>query len=284
MRYAASNMATARVNGIDLYYETHGDGEPLLWIGGLGANVLEIPHLIDAYSRHFRFVVYDGRGCGRSDKPEHEYTIDGLADDAAALLDQLGVASALVYGSSMGGMVAQELALLHPEKVRALALGCTTGGAVRGARPKPETVERMVGNQSLAGDEALEAGWRLGYSAGFIETNRGWLLATARDAARFAAPRESYLRQVIAAAKHDAWDRLHLIACPVLIIHGADDVMIPVDNAYLLKRRIPQAELLVLPGAGHGYNLEAQELADRLVIDFFQRHGVAAAGEAHAAR
>lgn len=277
-------MAIVRVNGISLYYETHGEGEPLLWIGGLGANVREIPHLIDAYGQHFRFVAYDGRGCGRSDKPADDYTIGGLADDAAALLDALGIASALVYGSSMGGMVAQELALLHPERVGALALGCTTGGAIRGARPKPETVERMVRNQSLTGDEAIEAGFRLGYSAGFIEAKREWLLAMAREAARFAAPREAYMRQVIAAAKHDAWDRLQLIACPVLIIHGADDVLIPVDNAYLLKRHMPQAELQVLPGVGHGYNLEAQELADRLVIDFFQRHSIAAPGEAHAAR
>jgi 3-oxoadipate enol-lactonase len=277
-------MGTARVNGINLYYEEHGEGEPLLWVGGLGANVREIPHLIRSYSRWSRFICFDARGCGRSDKPPDEYSIAGLADDAAALLDHLGVASALVYGSSMGGMVAQELALLHPTKVRALVLGCTTGGAARGSRPSPETVRRIAANQSLTGDAALEAGWRLGYSDGFIERNRDALLAMARDAARFAAPRDSYMRQVIAAAKHDAWERLHLIACPVLIIHGADDVMVPVENAYLLKRHIPHAELQVLPGAGHGYNLEAQELADRLVMDFFRRHGVAAMGEAHFVR
>jgi len=279
------DMPTTRVNGINLYYEVHGEGEPLLWIGGLGANVREIPYLIDSYSRHFRVVVFDGRGCGRSDKPAEDYTIAGFADDAAALLDAIGVGPALVYGSSMGGMIAQEMALLHPAKVRALVLGCTTGGAVRGARPSADTVQKMVRNQSLTGDEALEAGWELGYNRSYIEANRASLLAMARDAAQHAAPREAYLRQVIAAAKHDTWDRLHLIECPVMIIHGSDDVMIPAENAYMLKRHIPHAELQILPGMGHGYNLEAQQLADHLVIDFFRRHaGVASVDGTHAAR
>ena len=264
-------MATARANGIDLYYEVHGEGEPLLWIGGLGANVREIPYLVDAYSKHYRFIAYDGRGCGRSTKPEEDYTIAGLADDAAALLDTIGVQSAYVYGSSMGGMVAQELALLYPERVRALILGCTTPGAVRGARPTAETVQKMVHNQSLTGDEALEAGWELGYSRAYIAANRASLLERARAAAEFAAPREAYLRQVIASAKHDTYERLEQIQCPVMIIHGSDDVMIPVENAWLLKRHIPHAEVMILEGMGHGYNLEAQAQADALVLGFLRR-------------
>jgi pimeloyl-ACP methyl ester carboxylesterase len=271
------------VNGINLYYERRGSGEPLLWIGGLGANLREIPYLFDAYSPHFDMIGFEARGCGRSDKPETDCGIADLADDAAAMLDTLGIERALVYGSSMGGMVAQELVLRHPQRVRALILGCTTAGAIRGAQPSPETIQQMIRNQSLSGDEALEAGWRLGYSDAYIAANREALFARARAAAELAAPRESYMRQVLAAAKHDTYDRLDQIACPVMIIHGSDDVMIPVRNAHLLKERIRHAELHVLEGMGHGYNLEAQALADPLVLDFLQRHA-RTEGAARAAR
>ncbi len=276
-------MPNARVNGIDLYYESHGHGVPLLFISGLGGHVAEVPYLAESYSRHFRFIGFDGRGCGRSDKPEGEYTIPAYADDAAALLDALGVESATVYGSSMGGMVAQELALRHPRRVRALVLGCTTGGA-GGVGPSAETLQAMIRNQSLSGDEAFEAGWRLGYSEAYIARNHDALLALARSSSRFAAPRDSYLRQVVAAARHDAYGRLGAIACPVMIIHGADDVTIPAENARMLKERIPHAELHILEGMGHGYNLEAQEIADELVIDFVRRHGGVAERNASAAR
>ncbi len=271
-------MPTAHVNGIDLYYELHGSGEPLLWIGGLGANIREISYLIDAYRERYQLIVYDGRGCGRSDKPAEDYTIAGLAEDAAGLLDALGIASAFVYGSSMGGMIAQELVLNHPGRVRALILGCTTAGAVNGVRPSEATVQAMIANQALSGDAALEAGWQLGYSQTYIDANRGALLARSRAAAEFAAPRDAYIRQVIAAAKHDTYDRLQYVECPVLIIHASDDVMIPSGNAHLLRRGMPHAELRILEGVGHGYNLEAQAEADALVFDFIARHSGVTAG------
>ncbi|MDP9238987.1 MAG: alpha/beta hydrolase [Chloroflexota bacterium] len=288
-------MPTARVNDCNLYYEIHEPREadarerarslpPLLFINGLGGHLGEIPHLIEAYGRRVRMAVFDSRGCGRSEKPDGDYSIPGFADDAAALLDALGIASAVVYGSSMGGMIAQELVLRHPEKVRALILGCTTAGAIRGAQPSPETIQRMVRNQSLSGDEALVAGWQLGYSRSYIDAHYDVMIASSREASRYGAPRESYMRQVLAAARHDTYDRLQQIACPVMIIHGTDDVMIPAGNAELLKQGIPHAELRLLAGMGHGYNLEAQPQADELVMDFHTRHAGAAESAAHAVR
>jgi pimeloyl-ACP methyl ester carboxylesterase len=288
-------MPYARVNDVNLYYETHEpDGAaaserarampPLLFISGLGGHLGEVPYLLESYGRHVRTIAFDGRGNGRSDKPDGDCTISGLADDTAALLDALGVDRSVVYGSSMGGMIAQELVLRHPHRVPALILGCTTAGAVRGVRPAPETIEKMVRNQSLSGDEAITAGWELGYGRAYIDAHGDEMLARSREASRYSAPPESYMRQVLAAAQHDAYDRLGQIACPVLIIHGSDDVLIPVGNAELLKQGIPHAELRVLRGMGHGYNLEAQAEADALVIDFFMRHCGASEGKTHAAR
>ncbi len=277
-------MPTVRVNDVAIYYERHGAGAPLLFIAGLGANVCETPYLTESYARHFDYIIYDQRGCGRSDKPAGVYSMAAWADDAAALLDALGIESTAVYGSSMGGMVAQELALRHPQRVAALILGCTTGGAVRGERPAPETVQRMVANRALTGDAALAAGWSLGYSAAFIEANHDSLTAISRRAGRYGAPEDSYMRQVLAAAQHDAWDRLHAVACPTLILHGSDDLMIPAGNAHMLAERIPHAELRILEGMGHGYNLEAQDAADALVIDFVRRHASAAAEPSRALR
>jgi len=261
----------ARVNRIRIYYEVHGEGEPLLWVGGLGSNILEIPYIIEEYRKRYRFIVYDGRGNGRSDKPAGEYSIAAFADDAAALLDAIGIESAFVYGTSMGGMVAQELILRYAPKVRALILGCTTAGAIRGERPSPETVDTMIRNQSLGGDEAMEAGWALGYSREFIERNREGMRERSRAAGVHAAPPDSYLRQILASAQHDTYDRLHEVRCPVLIIHGAGDLQIPAGNARLLKERIPHAELRILDGLGHGYNLEGQARADAFVFDFLDR-------------
>jgi pimeloyl-ACP methyl ester carboxylesterase len=276
-------LPRARVNGIELYYEVHGAGEPLLFISGLGGHMAEVPYLRDAYSRHFRYITFDARGCGRSDKPDGEFSIAGFADDAAALLDVLGIESATVYGSSMGGMIAQELVLCHPQKVRALILGCTTGSATRGVHPSPETIQKLMRNQALTGDEAIAAGWELGYSRAYIDRNWDAMMARSRAASEFAAPRESYIRQVIATARHEGLARLERVECPVMIIHGSNDVMIPVGNAHQLKQHLPQAELHILEGMGHGYNLEAQDQADALVIDFVRRHGRPAERVARAA-
>ena len=281
-RYAVS-MPRARVNDIDLYYEVHGQGEPLLFISGLGGHLAEIPHLVESHREHVRFIPFDGRGCGRSDTPAGEYTISGYADDAAGLLDVLGIPAAFVYGSSMGGMVAQELVLRHPRRVRGLILGCTTPGALRGERPANATVQRMIANLSLSGDEALVAGWKLGYSDAYIDANYDAMIARSRQSSQYGAPRDSYLRQVSAAARHDTHDRLHEIACPVMIIHGRDDAMMPVRNAELLKDGIPHAELHILDGMGHGYNLEAQGVADALVLDFVRRHSVGESANADGA-
>ena len=271
-------MATVRVNGVNLYYGDSGSGEPVLMILGASSQVADVPYLVESYSRNLRFIAYDRRGCGRSDDTDSAYGIADLADEAAGLLDKLRLKSAVVYGISLGGMLAQELALRHPAKVRALILGCTTAGIVRGVRPSAETLAAMTRNRSLSGDDAIEAGWPLGYSAAWIAANRESMLARERATARlYPISPASAMRQVIAATKHDTYDRLDQIACPVMLIHGAEDVSIPPGNSGMLAELIPHAELHMLDGLGHGYFLEGQAIADALILDFVER---VVAGEA----
>jgi pimeloyl-ACP methyl ester carboxylesterase len=265
-------MPYVSINRANIYYENHGAGEPLLYIGGIGGHTAEAEHLAQAYASRLRFIAFDARGCGRSGGAAPAETIAAHADDAAAVMDALRIESAFVYGSSLGGMVAQELAIRHPRRVRALILGSTTAGAMRGQVPSMRTLRKLVRNQALSGREAMIANWELGYSRPYIEANYEAMLARRRRLAPYATRRSTYLRQAFAAARHDAWGRLHRITCPVLILHGQRDLLVPLRNARRMKQRMPHAELHVFAGMGHGFHLEAQAEADAIVFDFIRRH------------
>ena len=136
-------MPILKANGIHIYYETHGAGDPLLLIMGLGANstawFLQVPE----FSKHYQVIAFDNRGAGRSDKPNEPYTIMQMADDAAGLMEELGVQSAHVFGMSLGGMIAQELTLRHPARVRTLVLGGTMAGGPQAIRAGPRSPRRL---------------------------------------------------------------------------------------------------------------------------------------------
>src|SRR5258707_1069095 len=121
-------MATAKINGIEIYYEVHGSGEPLLLIIGLGTNATGWYLQIPGFSKEYRVIAFDNRGAGRSENPNEPYTMPQMAEDAIGVLDTLGVDAAHVFGMSLGGMIAQELALRHPERVKTLSLGGTMCG------------------------------------------------------------------------------------------------------------------------------------------------------------
>ena len=271
----------ADANGARLYYEVYGEGEPLLLIMGLGANHLAWASHVPAYAREFQVIVFDNRGTGQSDFPEDvDFTIPLMADDAAALLDALGVDRAHVYGVSMGGMIAQELALRHPRRLRSLILGATWPGGPDAVPPEMETLRLLVDWGAAAGRVASPAFLDVLYSPGYLAEHGSELLEGFGRYADYpqTAP-EAYVAQLGAAARHDTYDRLPDIAAPTLVIHGTADPLVPAANGRILAERIPRAGLVLLEGARHGYLQEKQAEADAAVLSFLRAHSEEAAAE-----
>ena len=265
-------MPKVRVADINIHYETYGQGEPLVLIMGLGGGSSLWWRQVDFFSPEYRVVVYDSRGVGRTDKPDTPYSMDMLVGDAVGLLERLGIASAHIYGVSMGGMVAQELALRYPELVSSLALGATTCGGGHAAMPSQETLQKLFGIMTLSPEEAVKVATSVTFSPTFIERHpdkiNDWLIKGAESPP---SPM-GFKRQAEAAAGFDTYDRLPQIRVPTLILAGTADQLIPSDNSRILASRIPNAKLVLFEGAGHGYLWEAEEEANRTVHDFLRKH------------
>ncbi len=249
-----------------LAWTRHGSGPPLLLVMGLQLPAAAWGETAVRLAERFSVIAVDNPGAGASPVDPGRLTTGRLADGLAAVLDQAGVAEASVYGVSLGGMVAQELALRHPRRVRALVLGCTWPGGRSAVLPSRAVLRRLVGASSGDGDPLLVSP---AYAAARRAAGeRPEPLLT--DGA--AAPRAA-LRQFLAAATHDANGRLARLDLPALILHGSADRVVPVANARLLAASIPGAELVVYQGVGHAYPLEVGERALADVVGFLERRG-----------
>jgi pimeloyl-ACP methyl ester carboxylesterase len=226
--------------------EERGSGFPVLLVMGLGYGRWAWEPLVGPLSERHRVVWYDNRGIGESDKPAGPYSAADLAADAVQVLDERGIERAHVVGTSLGGMVAQELALSHPERVEKLALLCTTGGGAGGFPFPEQTLRLMAEAPSLAPDVAMRR---------FVEnavSARGELVETlvARRAANPPDP-AGWQAQAAASASFDAWDRVASIDKQTLLLAGDEDNVVDWRNSQLLAERIPGARLQVFPGVGH---------------------------------
>jgi len=265
-------MPKTRVADINIHYDTYGQGEPLVLIMGLGGGSSMWWRQVAFFSPEYQVVTFDSRGVGLTDKPDTPYSMDMLVDDAAGLLERLGIASAHVYGVSMGGMVAQELALRYPKLVSSLMLGATTCGGEHAVMPPQQTLQELFGIMSLAPAEAVKVSTAMTFSATFIERHpekiHEWLVKGAESPP---SP-TGFKRQAEAAAGFDTYDRLPQIGVPTLVMAGTADQLIPAENSRILVSRIPNAKLVLFEGAGHGYLWEAEEEANRTVRDFLKQH------------
>jgi len=268
-------MPTVRANGIDLYFEEHGSGEPLLLIMGWGGNAATWQPQIPGLAEHYRLIVFDNRGAGRSSAPDEPYTIRQMAADTLGLLDALEVARAHVFGISMGGMIAQELALEQPGRVASLVLGCTSPGGERAAGAAQFHAEISTFRQTVDDD-----GPDLEWFAQFLRrlwTNEALVKSDPRlqdfvfSIIRFPPSPHGMRRQADAIAQHDALDRLHAISVPTLVTTGGEDTLIDPENSELLAELIPNAELRVFEGLRHAFHLERPDLINPMIVQFIDR-------------
>jgi len=238
--------------GPTVHYVRRGEGEPLLLIQGMSGNHLAWGEpFLGELERDFDIVAYDHRGVGHSSPVTGPFTVTELADDAAALIEALGWPSAHVVGISMGGMVAQELALRHPDRIRTLTLGCTYCGG-EGSALASNQVSTKLAEAMLSGDpdRAIATAYEVNVSSGYGADRSAYAtfyeMATALPTA---VP--VIMLQLQAIQEHDTLDRLGEIRAPTLVIHGTVDEMLPYANAVLIASRIPNAHLETLEDVGH---------------------------------
>ena len=244
-------MSVAPSDGVDLYYERVGAGPPVLLVMGLGMNATGWWRTIPVLAQGFTVLSFDNRGVGRSGRPRGQFSIAQMADDAVAVLDAAGVGAAHVYGVSLGGMIAQEIALRRPERVLGLVLAATTPGGEHAVAPDAETLAFFRRRRQMPAEEAVWASVPYNYAA---RTRRDGGQRIAEDIAqrlRFPIEPEPYVAQLAAALGHDAYERLGAVSHPTLVVHGAEDRMVHPDNARLLAERIPGARLQVWERTGH---------------------------------
>ena len=269
-------MPTAEAHGQTLYYEVHGEGEPLLCIGGLAMDSLGWALQIPAFSQHFRTVVFDNRDVGRSSYAEDDYELRDMADDALALADVVGLDSFHLLGISMGGAIAQEVALAAPERIRTLSLCVTWPGGGNWSRERA----RLWAAQALrtSPEDHLDLLMLQCFSEGFYENAQGvalmreMLLANPHPQAP-----EAFVRQIRASGGHETRDRLRSLAMPVHVIGAEHDTLVPAWKSAELAELIPGAKLTMLDRAPHGLNWERAEEFNAAVLGFIREHARAAA-------
>ncbi|HEX8102224.1 MAG TPA: alpha/beta hydrolase [Solirubrobacteraceae bacterium] len=256
-------------DGPRLHYERTGSGEPMLFITGFTISAAVFDPVLPLYTDRFDCVTYDNRGSGRSAAPLKPTSMPELAWDAVRVLDACGIESAHVYGLSMGGMIAQEMAIRYPERVRGLVLGCTSPGGPRAVRPTMAELTAL-GAGAMAGlrEPGRPVLARMLFSPDFRRREPERVRSLLTHFAAHRAPAHGMAGHWWASIYHDTVARLPKIQAPTLVMHGGADVMAPIANARLLAERIPDAELAVVEGTGHAYLLERPERSRDLLLQW----------------
>lgn len=262
-----TGMAFAVSRGTRIYWESYGQGEPVLMIMGLSFPLEMWGPVLPAVAERYRAIVFDNRGVGRSDVPRGPYRIAGMARDALAVMDAAGVQSAHVLGASMGGMIAQELALRHPRRVKSLLLGCTSCGGFRVRPPNLRRVPVFRNWRGMTNEDRARAVIPMLYAKGTPKE-------VIEEDLRLRLIRYPTMRGVIYQAMGipfwSSYRRLKRIAVPTLVVHGDQDHVLPLINGKRVAKRIPGAKLVVIPNAGHMLMSDQPELTRETILEFLE--------------
>lgn len=269
-------MPTIEANGQTLYHEVHGEGEPLLCVMGLAADVLAWTLQVPAFSAAHRTIIFDNRDVGRSSMAESDYEIADMAADALALADALELDSFHLLGVSMGGAIAQEMACRAPERIRTLTLAVTFAAGGPWARKLSEVWGSRV--HKVTHEEHMDELMLLNQSEEFFENPqmvefvRGMMLNNPHP-----QPPEAFARQLAACGRHHTLDRLGTLTMPTHVIGGEYDILVPIWKSREIAQLIPAASLTVLAGSPHGANLERAEDFNNAVLEFIEERAAAPA-------
>lgn len=261
-------MPTLNSQGLTLAYEIQGTGQPVLLISGVGYGGWVWHKVVAELAQHYQVISFDNRGTGGSDKPDGPYTTAMLAADAIGLLEGLGLRDVLVVGHSLGGFIAQELTLARPDLVRKLVLASTTYGGQNVIPITPEALQVMtnrVGNPL----EIIQRGIAIATAPGWAEQQLGAVQELVAYRMGNPVPPAQYSAQVMAGATHNAEARISAIACPTLVLFGAEDKVVPASNAPMLAQKIQGAQVKVIPNVGHLLPIEAPAEISRIIAQFF---------------
>jgi 3-oxoadipate enol-lactonase len=265
-------MPHLKSNGVTLYYEEHGSGEPLVLIMGFTVSSIGWYWNIPAFAQEFRTIAFDNRGVGQSDKPDEPYSMAMFADDTAGLLDGLGIDQAHIFGISMGGMIAQEFTLRYPQRVKTLILGCTNCGGSQAVLSKDPDVLNLLGSiESVDVQQAALVMTKVAVTPWFIQKHMDVLLQLNQLSLQHPTPKHGMVRQMQAVQGHDTYERLSQIEAPTLVVTGKEDGLVPPENSVALAQRIPNADLAILSNASHLFNIELPETAAAVVRGFIRR-------------
>jgi 3-oxoadipate enol-lactonase len=263
-------MPLAKVGDVQLNYTIQGEGEWLVLIGGYASsNWQSWGGMLTELAKRYRVLAFDNRGIGGSDVPDYPYTMQMLAHDTLGLMDHVGIDRARVLGKSMGGAIGQWVALMQPHRVRCLAMTSTT--ARPDARAK-KMVKWWMDSAKGIGFEALFPGeLTYFYTAEYYEANPEAISRAEQSLISVNRPVNGFVNMGHALLGHDTWDRLGELTMPVFLLCGADDMITPAQHSRDMAKRMPNAEVHIVPNTLHGVMAEKPETF-RLVLDFLRRN------------
>jgi len=258
-------------NDVKLAYQVYpgkATATPLVMIMGLAGVKEDWRKLAPGLAVGRPVLVMDNRGIGESDVPAGPYTMPMLVEDVLAVMDELGWKRADVFGISMGGMIAQQLVLAHPARVRRLVLGCTMHGGPRQIPPRPEVLQALLPQRHVDPQLALRKAMMVNYTPQWVDSHPEFFDALLQENTRYRRSSRGIMAQMQAIMKFDVENLLPQIGCPTLVIHGDEDQLLPLPNGESIAAKIPNARFHLLRHCGHVFWHMDQGESQRVIEGF----------------